>query len=204
MRSQEFVSEDQIPARSVIQGYTVTYNPAAKTITFDRGGQRVGSARINTRSLHAYQQIANRFIERLEDERFPDDLEVREGSVFGQQDFDTQMALAKMQSTLSKQKAAQSAPVDITQPEQPQKLADLQRQHAVLAPIVNAKKEIEAIKSTLTRGGRALPPGLAADLEDYYTMDDIQRYPQEVLAKYQQQLAALQKYASLKKAVWRR
>jgi hypothetical protein len=203
MRAKEFFTEYQIPAKSVVQGYTVEYNPAQQLITISRQGQVLGTTRINVLNQRAFIRAVNKFIERIEDERFPTDLEVREGSVFGQQDFDTQMALATMQNKLAKQRPAQSAPAEPA-PEQPQSMADMQRQHAELAPIVRAKQEIEAIKSKLTRGGRLLPPGLAADVEDYYTLDDVKKYPQEVLAKYQKQLAALQKYASLKQAVWRR
>lgn len=132
---------------------------------------------------------------------------VSEGSVFGQQDFDTQLNLAKLKNQLTQPRAAQSAP----EPEQtlepavekPQRLSDLQAKHEKLLPIVQAKKELEQLKDKLTRGGRALPPGLAADIEDYYTMSDVEQYPQEVLQKYIKQLAALKKYASLKKAVWK-
>jgi hypothetical protein len=203
MRAKEFFTEYQIPSKSVVQGYTVEYNPAQRLITISRQGQVLGTTRINIPNERAFIRAVNKFIERIEDERYPTDLEVREGSVFGQQDFDTQMALATMQNKLAKQRPAQSAPAEPAS-NQPQSMADMQRQHAELAPIVRAKQEIEAIKSKLTRGGRPLPPGLAADVEDYYTLDDVKKYPQEVLAKYQRQLSALQKYASLKQAVWRR
>ena len=128
-----------------------------------------------------------------------------EGSVYGQQKFDTQLALAKMQSNLAKQRPAQTAPAVAPEPvkpaPQPQSAAALQQQYAKFEPIFKARKDLETIKQKLTRGGRELPPNLAADLEDYYTLDDIKQYPEEVLAKYQRQLAQIQKYYNLKQAL---
>ena len=65
--------------------------------------------------------------------------------------------------------------------------------------LFRSKKKIEAAQKKATSGGRVLPRGLAADLEDYYTVADVDQYYDEILAKYTKQLAALEQYANMKK-----
>jgi hypothetical protein len=140
---------------------------------------------------------------------FPDRLQkaaesVEEGSVYGQQDFDTQLELAKLKSKLTQPKAAQSAPASTAQAQsQPQpvpaRLSDLQARHQRVKALAKIKGEIETMQQKATKGGRILPRGLAADLEDYYTLADVDQYYDEIMAKYQKQKAALEQYTGMKK-----
>ena len=134
--------------------------------------------------------------------------ELEEGSVWGQQDFDTQMALAKMKSELDREKPAQTAPqpavASQVQPQpvaykSPERLSDLQARHQKVEALFNLKKDIEIAKDKATKGGRILPRGLAADLEDYYSMDDIDTHYDQMLAAYQKQLKAIEQYLGMKK-----
>lgn len=126
---------------------------------------------------------------------------LEEGSVFGQQDFDTQMDLAKLKTKLTQPKPAQGAPVAEPQPV-PARLSDLQSRREKFANLADIKKEIERLQAQATRGGRILPRGLAADLEDYFTTADVDRDYEEMLAKYQKQLGALQQYLGMRKVLW--
>jgi hypothetical protein len=47
-----------------------------------------------------------------------------------------------------------------------------------------------------------LPRGLAADLEDYFTTTDIDTAYDDMMAKYQKQLGALQQYLGMRKVLW--
>ena len=133
--------------------------------------------------------------------------EVAEGSVFGQQKFDTQMNLAKLKSQLTQPKPAQSAPADTTEPQpvayqSPARLSDLQVRKQRVDNLADIKQDIEKLQARATRGGRELPRGLAADLEDYFTTADIDTAYDDMMAKYQRQLGALQQYLGMRKALW--
>jgi hypothetical protein len=130
--------------------------------------------------------------------------EVAEGSVFGQQKFDTQMDLAKLKSQLEKTKPAQSASAE-PQPvayQPPARLSDLQVKRQRVANLADIKQTIEQLQARATRGGRILPRGLAADLEDYFTVKDVDTAYDDMMSKYQRQLAALQQYLGMRKALW--
>jgi len=129
--------------------------------------------------------------------------ELDEGSVFGQQDFDTQMDLAKLKSRLTQPKPAQSSPAVAAEPQPiPARLSDLQSKQEKVVNLAGIKKEIEKLQAQATRGGRILPRGLAADLEDYFTVSDIDTAYDEMMSKYQKQLAALQQYLGMRKVLW--
>lgn len=103
------------------------------------------------------------------------------------------------------QQQAQQAPVvePAVAPAEPQpvpaRLSDLQARHQRFEKLVGIKKKIKAAQEKATAGGRMLPRGLAADLEDYYTVADVDQHYDEILAKYTKQLAALEQYANMKK-----
>jgi hypothetical protein len=191
------VRESAIPLKKVFAGYTITFDPATKTVSAFRGlsGPQQGkSFKLNSATPGAYLRAVRQL---LGDE-------VAEGSVFGQQDFDTQMDLAKLKSQLTQHKPAQSAPAE-PQPvayQSPARLSDLELRKQRVDNLADIKKTIEQLQARATRGGRELPPGLAADLEDYFTTADIDTDYDEMMSKYQRQLAALQKYLNLRRAVW--
>lgn len=103
------------------------------------------------------------------------------------------------------QQQAQQAPTvePVVTPAEPQpvpaRLSDLQARQQKFKTLTRIKKKIEAAQKKATAGGRMLPRGLAADLEDYYTVADVDQYYDEILAKYNKQLAALNQYANMKK-----
>jgi hypothetical protein len=84
----------------------------------------------------------------------------------------------------------------------PARLSDLQSKHQKVANLADIKKTIETLQARATRGGRILPRGLAADLEDYFTTTDIDTAYDDMMAKYQKQLGALQQYLGMRKALW--
>jgi hypothetical protein len=191
---------DAIPLKKVFAGYTITFDPATKTVSASRGlsGPQQGkSFKLNSATPGAYLRAVRQL---LGDE-------VAEGSVFGQQKFDTQMDLAKLKSQLTQPKSAQSAPAGTAEPQPvayqpPARLSDLQVRKQRVDNLASIKQTIEQLQARATRGGRELPPGLAADLEDYFTIADIDTDYDEMMSKYQRQLAALQKYLNLRRAVW--
>jgi hypothetical protein len=208
---------DAIPRKSVVQGYQVDYNPRTRQVTVSRRGQVIGTGHNRLNSAKYHLTLINRIIDQAEEEKYPTDIDDRdvalpmrtatEGSVFGQQKFDTQMDLAKLKSQLTQPKAAQTAPAGTAEPQPvvyqpPARLSDLQVRKQRVDNLVSIKQTIEQLQARATRGGRELPPGLAADLEDYFTTADIDTDYDEMMSKYQRQLAALQKYLNLRRAVW--
>jgi hypothetical protein len=193
----ELTEQNKIPQKKVFGGYTITFDPATKTVSAFRGlsgPQQGNSVKINNATPGAYLRAVRHL---LGDE-------VAEGSVFGQQKFDTQMDLAKLKSQLEKTKPAQSAPAE-PQPvayQPPARLSDLQLRKQRVDNLASIKQTIEQLQARATRGGRELPPGLAADLEDYFTVNDVDVAYDDMMSKYQKQLAALQKYLNLRRAVW--
>lgn len=105
----------------------------------------------------------------------------------------------KNQRNQATQQATQ--PVATTAPVEPQpapaRLSDLQARHQKIKALYDLKKAIEIAKEKYTKTGRQLPRGLAADLEDYYTLDDVDQHFDEMLAKYQKQKAALNQYINM-------
>jgi hypothetical protein len=212
-KAAESINEaDVIPLKSVVQGYSVEYNPQTRQVTVSRGGQVIGTGvnRLNSPKYHL--TLINKIIDRAEEDKYPTDIDVRdvalpmrtatEGSVFGQQDFDTQMDLAKLKSQLTQPKPAQSAPASAEPQPVPARLSDLQAKRQRVANLADIKKTIETLQARATRGGRMLPRGLAADLEDYFTTTDIDTAYDDMMAKYQKQLGALQQYLGMRKALW--
>lgn len=66
-----------IPAKMVVQGYTVEYNPIRRMVTVSRRGQVVGRAQNKPGSYNNYQVVVNRIIDASEEDKYPDDLEAR-------------------------------------------------------------------------------------------------------------------------------
>jgi hypothetical protein len=193
----ELTEQNKIPQKKVFSGYTITFDPATKTVSAFRGlsGPQQGqSVKINNATPGAYLRAVRHL---LGDE-------IAEGSVFGQQKFDTQMDLAKLKSQLEKNKPAQSAPAE-PQPvayQSPARLSDLEIQRQRVANLADIKQTIEQLQARATRGGRELPRGLAADLEDYFTVKDVDVAYDDMMSKYQKQLAALQQYLGMRKVLW--
>jgi hypothetical protein len=193
----ELTEENKIPLKKVFAGYTITFDPATKTVSAFRGlsgPQQGNSVKINNATPGAYLRAVRHL---LGDE-------VAEGSVFGQQKFDTQMDLAKLKSQLEKTKPAQSAPAE-PQPvayQPSERLSDLQLRKQRVDNLASIKQTIEQLQARATRGGRELPRGLAADLEDYFTVKDVDVAYDDMISKYQKQLAALQQYLGMRKVLW--
>lgn len=216
--NESITEADAIPLKSVVQGYQVDYNPKTRRVTVSRRGQVIGSGvnRLNSPKYH--MTLINKIIDRAEEDKYPTDIDDRdvalpmrtatEGSVFGQQKFDTQMNLAKLKSQLTQPKSAQTAPATTSvepQPvayQSPARLSDLEVKHQRVANLADIKKTIEQLQARATRGGRMLPRGLAADLEDYFTTTDIDTAYDDMMSKYQRQLAALQQYLGMRKVLW--
>jgi hypothetical protein len=193
----ELTEENKIPLKKVFGGYTITFEPATKTVSAFRGlsgPQQGNSIKINNATPGAYLRAVRQL---LGDE-------VAEGSVFGQQKFDTQMDLAKLKSQLEKTKPAQSASAE-PQPvayQSPARLSDLEIRRQRVANLADIKQTIEQLQARATRGGRELPRGLAADLEDYFTVNDVDIAYDDMMSKYQKQLSALQHYLGMRKVLW--
>jgi hypothetical protein len=212
LAAESITEADAIPLKSVVQGYSVEYNPRTRQVTVSRGGQVIGSAINKSGNPKYHSSIVTKIIDRAEEDKYPTDIDVRdvalpmkrvaEGSVFGQQDFDTQMDLAKLKSQLTQPKPAQSAPASAEPQPVPARLSDLQAKRQRVANLADIKKDIETLQARATRGGRMLPRGLAADLEDYFTTTDIDTAYDDMMSKYQRQLGALQQYLGMRKALW--
>jgi hypothetical protein len=193
----ELTEGNKIPLKKVFAGYTIAFDPATKTVSAFRGlsGPQQGqSVKLNSATPGAYLRAVRQL---LGDE-------VAEGSVFGQQKFDTQMDLAKLKSQLTQPKPAQSAPAQ-PQPvayQPPARLSDLEIRRQRVANLADIKQTIEQLQARATRGGRILPRGLAADLEDYFTVKDVDVAYDDMMSKYQKQLAALQQYLGMRKVLW--
>jgi hypothetical protein len=210
----EAAEQASIPLKSVVQGYQVDYNPRTRQVTVSRRGQVIGRGTNRLNSPKYHLTLINKIIDRAEEDKYPTDIDDRdvalpmraatEGSVFGQQKFDTQMNLAKLKSQLEKTKPAQSAPAE-PQPmayQSPERLSDLQVKRQRVANLADIKQTIEQLQARATRGGRILPRGLAADLEDYFTVKDVDTAYDDMMSKYQKQLAALQQYLGMRKVLW--
>ena len=210
----ELAEADVIPLKSVVQGYNIDYNPKTRQVTVSRRGQVIGRGTNRLNSAKYHLTLINRIIDQAEDDKYPTDIDDRdvalpmrtttEGSVFGQQKFDTQMDLSKLKSQLEKSKPAQSAPID-PQPvayQPPARLSDLEIKRQRVANLADIKQTIEQLQARATRGGRILPRGLAADLEDYFTVKDVDTAYDDMMSKYQKQLAALQQYLGMRKVLW--
>jgi hypothetical protein len=201
-----------IPRKSIVQGYQVDYNPRTRQVTVSRRGQVIGQGTNKLNSPKYHLTLINKIIDQAEEDKYPTDIDDRdvalpmrtatEGSVFGQQKFDTQMDLAKLKSQLEKTKPAQSAPASAEPQPVPARLSDLQSKKQRIDNLASIKQEIEKLQARATRGGRMLPRGLAADLEDYFTTADIDTAYDDMMAKYQKQLGALQQYLGMRKALW--
>jgi len=211
--TEESINEaDAIPRKSVVQGYQVDYNPRTRQVTVSRRGQVIGTGHNRLNSAKYHLTLINKIIDQAEEDKYPTDIDDRdvalpmkrvgEGSVFGQQDFDTQMDLAKLKSQLTQPKPAQSAPASAEPQPVPVRLSDLQSKKQRIDNLASIKQEIEKLQARATRGGRMLPRGLAADLEDYFTTADIDTSYDDMIAKYQKQLGALQQYLGMRKALW--
>lgn len=194
------------------QGYQVDIDPVRKELIVSRGGQVLH--RENTRlvgrpaSATTIRARLSAIIDKLEDDKYPDDLEMREATIGSQMDFNKQLQMRKMQADLAKQKGAQQAPQEpvVKTPQVPytQTMDDKRAKLSRLNQLLPIKQKVEQLKQTATKRAGYLPPGLEADLEDYYTLDDVDAHFDEMLAAYQKQLNSLEQYLKMQKTVWKK
>jgi hypothetical protein len=202
----ELTETDTIPLKSVVQGYSVEYNPQTKQVTVSRGGQVIGSAINKLGNPKYHSSIVTKIIDRSEEDKYPTDIDVRDVALPMKRV--AEALPAKALEKLYRWKNTQNQPVaepEVT-PTEPQpvpaRLSDLQSKKQRIDNLASIKQDIEKLQARATRGGRMLPRGLAADLEDYFTTADIDTAYDDMMAKYQKQLGALQQYLGMRKALW--
>jgi hypothetical protein len=206
-KAAESINEaDAIPIKSVVQGYTVEYNPRTKLVTVSRGNQVIGTGvnRLNSAKYHL--TLVNRIIDQAEEDKYPTDIDVRDVALPMKRVAEELPAkAAKELHRWKNQQARPTASTEVT-PAEPQpvpaRLSDLQSKKQRIDNLASIKQDIEKLQARATRGGRELPRGLAADLEDYFTTADIDTAYDDMMAKYQKQLGALQQYLGMRKALW--
>jgi hypothetical protein len=173
-----------------------------------RSGQVIGKGvnRLNSPKYHL--TLINRIIDRAEEDKYPTDIDVRDVALPTKQV--AEALPAKALEKLYRWKNTQNqptvepkvAPASAEPQPVPARLSDLQAKRQRVANLADIKKDIETLQARATRGGRILPRGLAADLEDYFTTTDIDTAYDDMMAKYQKQLGALQQYLGMRKALW--
>ena len=204
--TSEAQSVESIPLKSVVQGYTVEYNPNTKQVTVSRGGQVVGTGvnRLNSAKYHL--TLVNRIIDRSEEDKYPTDIDVRDVALPMKRIAEELPAKAAKELHRWKNQQTQSTASTEVVSVEPQpvstRLSDLQSKKQRIDNLASIKQDIEKLQARATRGGRMLPRGLAADLEDYFTTADIDTAYDEMMVKYQRQLGALQQYLGMRKALW--
>jgi hypothetical protein len=202
----ELTEANAIPLNSVVQGYNVTYDPNTRRVTVSRKGRVIGSGINKTNNPKHHLTLINRIIDRAEDEKYPTDINVRDVAIPMKKV--AEALPAKALEKLYRWKNTQNQPVAepavaTTEPQPvPARLSDLQSKHQKVANLADIKKTIETLQARATRGGRILPRGLAADLEDYFTTTDVDSAYDDMMAKYQKQLGALQQYLGMRKVLW--
>jgi hypothetical protein len=206
-KAAESINEaDAIPVKSVVQGYTVEYDPRTKQVTVSRGGQVIGSAINKSGNPKYHSSIVTKIIDRSEEDKYPTDIDVRDVALPMKRV--AEALPAKALEKLYRWKNTQNQPVAEPEvaPTEPQpvpaRLSDLQSKKQRIDNLASIKQDIEKLQARATRGGRMLPRGLAADLEDYFTTADIDTAYDDMMAKYQKQLGALQQYLGMRKALW--
>lgn len=132
-------------------------------------------------------------------------------SIFSKLPFDAQLKLAGLKQQLHKNldpRMMQAPPVAATPattqptPVAKHSLADLLDKQRKLDTLIAILQKIEKLKDRARRRAGYLPPGLSADLEDYYTADDVDTDFEGMLAQYQKHLSALEQFLNMKKIVW--
>lgn len=206
-KAAESINEaDAIPLKSVVQGYTVEYNPQTKLVTVSRGNQVIGTGVNRLNSANYHLTLINRIIDQAEEDKYPTDIDVRDVALPMKRV--AEELPAKAAKELHRWKNQQTQPTASTEvtPAKPQpvpaRLSDLQSKKQRIDNLASIKQDIEKLQARATRGGRELPRGLAADLEDYFTTADIDTAYDDMMAKYQKQLGALQQYLGMRKALW--
>jgi hypothetical protein len=212
-QAAESINEaDAIPLKSVVQGYNVEYNPKTRQVSVSRGGQVIGTGvnRLNSPKYHL--TLINKIIDRAEEDKYPTDIDVRDVALPTKSVAEALPAKAakELYRWKNQQNQPQEKPTATVAPVEPQpvayqppaRLSDLQLKKQRVDNLASIKKTIEKLQARATRGGRILPRGLAADLEDYFTITDIDTAYDDMMAKYQKQLAALQQYLGMRKSLW--
>jgi hypothetical protein len=204
--NNESVNENKIPAKQVMQGYVVEYNTGTQTVSISQRGQLLKQYKLSTPSRRAYEQTVGRFISAQEDDKYPTDIEDRDVVLPTKRVAEELPAKAAKELHRWKNQQTQSTASTEVVPAEPQpvpaRLSDLQSKKQRIDDLASIKQEIEKLQARATRGGRMLPRGLAADLEDYFTTADIDTAYDDMMNKYQKQLGALQQYLGMRKALW--
>jgi hypothetical protein len=197
---------ENIPVKSVIQGYTVDYSPDTGRVTVSRGGRIIGTGTNKAGNPKYHSTLINRIINSEEEDKYPEDIDDRDVALPMRR---VAEALPdKAAKELHRWKNQQTQPTASTEvvsvePQPiPTRLSDLQSKKQRIDNLASIKQDIERLQARATRGGRMLPRGLAADLEDYFTTADIDTAYDDMMAKYQRQLGALQQYLGMRKALW--
>lgn len=212
-QAAESINEaDAIPLKSVVQGYQVDYNPRTRQVTVSRRGQVIGRGTNRLNSAKYHLTLINRIIDQAEEDKYPTDIDDRDVALPTKRVAEALPAKAakelyrwKNQQNQPQQKTTATAIPAEPQPvayQPPARLSDLQLKKQRVDNLASIKQTIEQLQARATRGGRMLPRGLAADLEDYFTVTDIDTAYDDMMAKYQKQLAALQQYLGMRKALW--
>ena len=78
-RAAESINEaDTIPLKSVVQGYSVEYNPRTRQVTVSRRGQVIGTGVNRSGNPTHHLTIVNKIIDRAEEDKYPTDIDVRD------------------------------------------------------------------------------------------------------------------------------
>jgi hypothetical protein len=204
--NNESVNENKIPVKQVMQGYVVEYNTGTQTVSISQRGQLLKQYKLSTPSRRAYEQTVGRFISAQEDDKYPTDIDDRDVALPMKRVAEELPAKAAKELHRWKNQQTQSTASTEVTPAEPQpvpaRLSDLQNKKQRIDNLASIKQDIEKLQARATRGGRMLPRGLAADLEDYFTTADIDTAYDDMMAKYQKQLGALQQYLGMRKALW--
>jgi hypothetical protein len=193
-----------------MQGYVVEYSPREKIVTISQRGQILKQYKMSTPSRRAYDQTVGKFISAQEDDKYPTDIEDRDVALPIKRV--AEELPAKAAKELHRWKNTQNQPmvepeVKAVEPlpvayQSQARLSDLQAKKQRIDNLASIKQDIEKLQARATRGGRMLPRGLAADLEDYFTTADVDTAYDDMMVKYQKQLGALQQYLGMRKALW--
>ena len=119
---------------------------------------------------------------------------VAEGTAFAQQDFDTQMGLARLKNQLHTQ-----------QPEQPkpESLASLQARRAKLQQVIDLKGQLEVLLKRAERVPGGMDRGIQADMEIDYPNPTTEKECDELISLYTRQVQQIQNYIKRKRAIYR-
>lgn len=196
-------------ATSIRDLYTKANEPQRQQIIKDLYGrytteaEKIMNAALEPKSVQPpTPQVANKA--RLQKVKAPRAEPVQEGLPAK-----NQAQLYAIKHALQAQQAQSQAPQIAPKPEpsqaNPQSLAALRQKQDKVNKLIDLKGKIDAAKENLSKKfGGQLPPGVEADLEDYYTIDDIDTHFPEMLASYEKQLKLISDLIQRRKGLFKR